>query len=290
MHLQTIQRISNKVSPALSLKSPGGQLTQVRNHVKVHPWRKVRTTRECYLDPSKTPYTDPFNMNEFNVNNKQKKPWQIVIPKDRDNRYNAYKWNESYRSDPAEAKEISMKRFDAFQKSVESRGSAREYQPYSPPENVREKVLTLLKQSILESGDKLDKINNDLKTDDDILAINLNQSRGLKFSLLKNCIENFGHDLPNSYLNDIETVGDVVDYYNTPKRGVNAYTAMIRQQGSGLPENLYLIPEPERFNKESNDAFKGLNALPGIVSKVPGLRASKKYPVLNQDEFEWPDV
>lgn len=272
----------------LNVISRTGHLIQVRNHVKVHPWRKIRSSRESYLDPTRTPYTDPYNINEFLKDKRQKKAWQIVIPKNKDNRFNSFLWNKSYRSDPAEARHIAQTELEKFKQSVEQRGHARECKPYNPPEGVTETIIVILKQSLIDTGcEAFIEGNSDT---DDLMIINLNNNLALKFSFISKCIEELGHDLPNSYINDMETVKDVVDYYNTAVRGLNSYAVMVRQQDSSLPGNLHLISDPIRFDKESDQFFNGYNAMPGIVSKIPGLRASKKHPILNQDEFQWPDI
>lgn len=281
MQANILQRSGNYAT--LSKKAIIGDVTQVRNHVKMWPWRRNRNNRECYLDNTKTPYTDRHNPNEFDKDKRQKKLWMQVIPKDKDNRYNAYKWNLNYRSDPVEAKETAESKLKRFQDSLKDRGSAREAKSYDPPEGVQERILTLCKASML---------NSDVLTspsDEDILNMDLNQSMKLKYNIITKCIEVFQHELPTSWLNDVGTINDLVNYYSTPVRGVNPYSAMFNKQNS-LPNNLCLVPEPIRYDKENDQFFKGYNALPGIISRVPGLRGSKKYPVLNQDEFQWPDI
>lgn len=252
--------------------------SQIRHHVKIYPWRVNRNNRECYLDNTKTPYTDKYNPNEFISKKKQKKPWMNVIPKDKDNRFNAYKWNESYKSDPKEAKETAQSRLKRFQDSLRSRGEARESKPYDPPSDVQERILTIFK--LVNSVDKIEE---------SVLDLSLDNNHKLKFNLMTKCIEEFKHHIPNSYLNDIVTIQDLIDYFSTPVRGINPYDALLRKEDN-LPPNLALISDPMRYDKDTDEFFKGYNALPGLIGKVPGLRASKKYPILNQDEFQWPDI
>lgn len=280
-------QIGNNVA-TLSKKAIFGDIIQVRNHVKMYPWRFNRNTRECYLDNTKTPYTDRHNPNEFIKFKRQRKPWMQVIPKDKDNRFNAYKWNENYKSDPVEAKETAESKLRRFHDSLRDRGSARETEAYNPPSDVEGKILSLYRGLTLNSiENSLDESGN--PSDEDILNINLNQSLPLKFMLITKCIEAFQHNLSNSWLNDIESISDLVNYFSTPVRGINPYTAMFNNQSS-LPENLCLIPEPLRYDRENDQFFGGHNALPGVIGKIPGLRARKKYPILNQDEFQWPDI
>lgn len=255
---------------SISKKSIIGDVTQVRHHVKMYPWRKVRCSRESYLDNTKTPYTDRLNMNEFDKEKRQKKPWMQVIPKDKDNRFNAYKWNENYKSNPIEARETAESKLNRFRDSLKNRGSARETRSYEPPEGVQELILSLYRESTLN-----DPSQTTVSSNEEILNINLNQNTKFKFNLISKCIEAFQHDLPTSWLNDVESINDLVNYFSTPVRGVNPYTAMVRQQNA-LPENLYLIPEPVRYDRENDIMFKGHTALPGIVNKIPGLRAKDK--------------
>lgn len=268
-----------------TLRAKTGPLTQVRTHVKVYPWRTNRNARQSYLDPTRTPYTDRHNINEFRTSLKIKKPWMEVTPKEKEQRFFRYQLHEAYTSDPIEAKTTSKTRFDRFAQSVKDRGDARPTRAYNPPNNVQETIVSLYKtcQSSEESS------GTELKSDDDILEINLDESRALKFKLITECIERFNHDLPSSYLNEMNTIGDLVGYYMTPVRGIDPYDNLLAI-GDGLPENLALIPEAKRFDKSSDDFFGGHNALPGLICKVPGLRAAKKYPILNQDEFQWPDI
>lgn len=279
--------------PLTSIRSTTGQIIQVRNHVKIYPWRFNRSNSESYLDTTKTPYTDRFNINEFRPSKKEKKPWQIVIPKDKDNRFNSYKWHEAYESDPVEAKETAQSRLARFQDSIRNRGAARESKPYDPPENVESRILALFRTSFLSQSDETNDRSSTLSSsasDDEILNMDLNTSRSFKFSLITQCIAEFDHDMPSSYLNDLNSIRDLVEYFSTPVRGVNPYNAMLKQGQSSLPENLSLISDAHRFDVETDQYFDGYNALPGIICKVPGLRGSKLYPILNQDEFQWPDI
>lgn len=240
-----------------------------RTHVKMVPWRTVRYKRECYLDPTRTPYTDRHNMAEFMREHRTLKPWQKVIYKDKDSRYNDYVLHDSFVSDPVEAKKTSQQKLKNLEQSLKDRGSARESAPYTPPTNVGETITSIL------AG--LNRPEDDFKT-----------NMEFKCTVLVRCQEAFNHQVPTSYLNDIVCIQDLVDYYNTPVRGTNPYSAILVD--NLLPPNLSLIAEPIRFDSETDTFFKGYTATPGLISKVEGLRAKEKYPVLNQKEFQWPDI
>lgn len=84
-------------------------------------------------------------------------------------------------------------------------------------------------------------------------------------------------------------VGDVVQFYLTPIRGVNTYDHLARNQDD-LPLNLHIIPEVKRYDPDEKDNFfKGVDAFPGGVDRIQGLRAQKKYPV-HKTQFKWPDI
>lgn len=275
--IRSLPVCSNRVGFGLGL------VTQKRNHARIYPWRFNRMNRQSNQDNTETDYTDRRNINEFVSYKRQKKLWQNVTYKDKDNRFNAYHWNYTQRSDPEEAKKEATKRIQQLKDSLLARGNPRETKPYNPPEGIEERVLSLFKSSqIMDEG--MQKESND-----DMLNTSLHNRKQLKFNLIARCIEEFNHHMPSPYLNEMNCVRDVVDYFSTPVRGLNPYSAMLRQETS-LPTNLSLLSEPERYNKDSDTYFGGFNALPGIISRVPGVRAGKKYPVLNQDEFQWPDI
>lgn len=270
--------------------SASGHVFQVRHHVKMYPWRSNRSNPECHLDNTRTPYTDKHNINEFRFIKRQLKPWQKVIPKDKDNRFNQFKWNDAYESDPAKAKSTAHDKLLRFTQSLRDRGEARGRRAYNPPSDVQEKILTAFKSSLSKRSAAEQAGTSEIvaNSDDEILSLDLESYRELKFRLIAGCIDIFQHDLPSSYLNDISTIRDVVDYFSTPVRGVNPYENLVSNKD--LPPNLSIISEPQRFNKETDERFKGYNALPGTISEVQGLRGRKKYPTLNQDEFQWPDI
>jgi len=207
--------------------------------------------------------------------------------KDNDERFNRYAWHEAYTSDPKEAKETATSRMKRLTDSIRDRGQTRERKSYSPPAEVREKIMAIF--VALSSKNQLHCDDLAQKTEESIMATNLDQSMDFKSDMITQCIQKFGHDLSSAYLNDICTVADLVQYYSTPVQGVDSYTGLIDKADS-LPTNLAMLADPVRFDKENDEFFKGQSALPGIISNVPGLRAQKKYKILNQDEFQWPDV
>ena len=101
------------------------------------------------------------------------------------------------------------------------------------------------------------------------------------------CSQEFDHQVPNSDLFRMTSVEAVKTFYQTPVIGKNNYDQLI--QNSKLPKNLHLIPEPIRFNPQTDTFFDGISAYPGRQNELVGLRAKKKYPTY-QDNFVWPDI
>lgn len=103
------------------------------------------------------------------------------------------------------------------------------------------------------------------------------------------CASKFNHEVPNSDLHRVKTVGDVVQFYCQPVRGINSYDKLVRDQDE-LPANLFVLPEAQRFDPNDTSAFhKGIDAFPGMRDRMNGLRAQKKYPSLKK-QINWPDI
>lgn len=262
---------------------------QKRTHVKIYPIPYQKNRRETYMDPTKTPYTDRHNISEFQgvgeKRIKMRKPWMVVTPKEKEAQYNQYHWDDSYRSDPKEARKTAKEKLNSFKSSVMSRGGVKDSKPYDPPQDVSNRIRSIYKDILKDMEQAQPKQIDDLQPE----CIDLNHSKLLKLSLISKCSEEFDHELPNSSLSYTLTLADLIEFYSTPVMGINSYAALVRQSDEP-PKNLHIIEEPTRFDIESDTFFKGYTAYPGLVSKINGLRASKKYPILNQEEFQWPDI
>lgn len=86
----------------------------------------------------------------------------------------------------------------------------------------------------------------------------------------------------------MKTVGDVRMYYLKEVQGNNSYHQLVNNSQQ-LPKNLYVIPEPIRFDAKTDTFFGGVSAYPGQSNEVTGLRLKKKFPT-SADNFVWPDV
>jgi hypothetical protein len=187
-----------------------------------------------------------------------------------------YANDESYRTDPAEARSVSDMKLESLKHSLSMKGFARDVKPYEPPNNVE----NLIEQIFKEVGGK--------QSTENLLSISL-ANHILKFKFLSLCASHFDHEVSNSDLHRLKVVGDVVSYYSTAVRGVNSYDHLIRNQDM-LPANLHVIQDPELFNPEEKDKFhKGIDAFPGLIDQTRGLRARAKYPSVKK-VFHWPDI
>lgn len=98
--------------------------------------------------------------------------------------------------------------------------------------------------------------------------LNITDVKAQKFEFLNECAKAFNHAVPNSQLYEMKTINDVIDFYFMP---VNCRTPY-EQLDKTIP-NLYVIPEPRRYNKETD----GPTAFPKSSTLVTGLKYRKKY-------------
>ena len=104
------------------------------------------------------------------------------------------------------------------------------------------------------------------------------------------CASKLYHEVPNSDLYLMETVGDVVSFYQTPVRGIMTYDHLIREQNrETLPQNLHVVAETVTFNPNS-EFMEGLDAFPGNPDLYTyGIREKSKFPPVKH-ALPWPDV
>jgi len=96
-----------------------------------------------------------------------------------------------------------------------------------------------------------------------------------KLLILNELIQELDHDISNFKLNEMRTIDDVIQYYQTPVLETTAYEDLARKQD--LPENLHINLEPVRFNPETDTLHGGVNALPGQDTIVTSLKYKRKY-------------
>jgi large subunit ribosomal protein L50 len=156
-------------------------------------------------------------------------------------------------------------KFDGQLNSLTARGFLRFQKSYDPPENVRERLMSLVHSLVptLKS-----------KGGSDIMAYPLTDSR-FKYDLLSKAFEEFQHAVPNSMLYMVQTIGDVDQFYHTPVKTTTPYDELARTKD--LPPNLHIQKEPLRFNPETDTMFGGVSAFPKSSTLVTGLYARRKF-------------
>ncbi|KAL3072876.1 hypothetical protein niasHS_017850 [Heterodera schachtii] len=81
------------------------------------------------------------------------------------------------------------------------------------------------------------------------------------------------HFVPNSKLHKMKTIGDVLQFYETPIRNITKYAEMARSCGDQMPKNLAIMEHQRRFHPNDKTApHGGITAFPGEGGKVLGLR------------------
>ncbi|XP_004526980.1 39S ribosomal protein L50, mitochondrial [Ceratitis capitata] len=142
-------------------------------------------------------------------------------------------------------------------KSLASKGFLRSHKPYNPPANVAEKVREICSNLQISYADQY-KLSN------------LEE----KFTFLNACFQGFQHSVPNSQVHELQSIGDVVQFYKTPVNTTVPYDAL---KTATLPENLHIQYDYVRFNPETDTKFKGQTAFPKSSTLVTGLRYRGKY-------------
>lgn len=89
------------------------------------------------------------------------------------------------------------------------------------------------------------------------------------------CIESFKHNIPNPTLNEINTVGKLVEYYSTEVKDTSTLEDL--KNNPDLPKNLHINLEYNRFNPEKDTFFGGKDAYAGRDTIATSLWYSKKY-------------
>uniref|UniRef100_T1IJV2 Large ribosomal subunit protein mL50 n=1 Tax=Strigamia maritima TaxID=126957 RepID=T1IJV2_STRMM len=147
--------------------------------------------------------------------------------------------------------------------SLATRGFLRSTKPYTPPNDVSEKILNIARLTIEHKDDN--QLINFALTDPDT-----------RFHFLSSCVTELHHDIPNSQLHEMTSVSAVIDYYQLPVSTVNSYDKMCDTPES-LPPNLHMQKEPIRFHPETDTMFGGISAFPEHSVIVSGLKSKKKF-------------
>jgi len=95
-----------------------------------------------------------------------------------------------------------------------------------------------------------------------------------KYKLLTKLEKSLGHDIPNFKLNEMKSLREVVDFFQTPIYETTAYEDFSRVE---LPPNLHIQWEPVRFNPDTDTIHGGRTAWPGKDNIVTSLKYKRKY-------------
>ncbi|XP_031632912.1 39S ribosomal protein L50, mitochondrial [Contarinia nasturtii] len=155
-------------------------------------------------------------------------------------------------------KPIPHIKFEASAQSLKAKGYLRPQDPYTPPKNVPQIVDQLKTNAKLKTGFGGKKFSIDDK-----------------FNFLLICAEEFNRTVPNSVLHEMETLNDVIDFYETP---VNTILPLDELTTRELPPNLHIEQKYTRFNPETDKMFNGKTAFPQSSTIITGIKYRKKYP------------
>lgn len=276
---------------------PQSHDSESRNHLIIHimftkrlitgPQRvdlivRCKTCRpQEWTDPERyKPLVDPKQREEqvtrYSLEKWMKVKYHTLDP--REKKVHSIGVNDVLRSDPDEARIISMEKFQSFQSSISRRGSVREQQAYKPRKDYEEVIKTIASRVLSTSQEPSESWKN----------VSFH-SQVLKFKFLQQCAIELQHEVPNADLHEMKCVNDVVEFYSRPVEGATPYHRLLKHQEKGeLPPNLMMLGDPEPFNPEST-FMKGIDALPGIYFHPEGVRYRRKYPQLKKKIF-WPDI
>ncbi|XP_067645165.1 large ribosomal subunit protein mL50 [Eurosta solidaginis] len=144
-----------------------------------------------------------------------------------------------------------------MEKSIASKGFLRSQKSYSPGSNIVEAV-----HAICDNLKIPKSIGYKLK--------NLEE----KFRILDACYKNFQHSVPNSQVHEMQSIDDVVQFYETPVNTTTPYDAL---KTMDLPENLHIQYDYLRYHPDTDTKFKGQTAFPKSSTLVTGLKYRGKY-------------
>ncbi|XP_015371157.1 PREDICTED: uncharacterized protein LOC107166851 isoform X2 [Diuraphis noxia] len=147
-------------------------------------------------------------------------------------------------------------KFEGNAKAIASRGFLRPLKEYDPPLDIRNSIIKIANNTVNQT------------------KASYSLSKNEKIRLLKKCEEVVDHQVPNSLLHTMNTLGDIFEFYETPIDTVVPYDAL---QNRELPPNLHILSNYHRFHPETDLMFDGVTAFPRSSNLVTGLKTKKKY-------------
>uniref|UniRef100_A0A8R1E8Q8 Large ribosomal subunit protein mL50 n=1 Tax=Caenorhabditis japonica TaxID=281687 RepID=A0A8R1E8Q8_CAEJA len=179
---------------------------------------------------------------------------------------------------PAEAvSEFDVAMFDKRldTDAIRARGFLKYTQNYTPSNNVKDQVLETASTCL---GVKADSVSQYKFADGD---------NSLKFELLTRLGKSIKHWPTNGTLVHLETVADIVQFYQTPVKNVTKYTELARDETK--PKNVSILEQAVRFHPEDTHMYHGgVTAFPGSGGEVISLR-HKRLLRQFQPKKEWFD-
>ncbi|KAH8317234.1 hypothetical protein KR074_006709, partial [Drosophila pseudoananassae] len=152
----------------------------------------------------------------------------------------------------------------AVGESIAAKGFLRPHKPYTPPVDAADRIRSVA-SSLQLKGDTLGDLSE-------------------KFKLLSACFQELKHGVPNSQVHELNTISDVIIFYETSVDTTVPLDALKRVE---LPENLHIQYEYLRFNPETDTKFNGQTAFPKSSTLVTGLKYRGKYEG-NEAKRSWP--
>ncbi|KAH8303780.1 hypothetical protein KR018_002412 [Drosophila ironensis] len=154
----------------------------------------------------------------------------------------------------AKGKPTKTGTISAVGESLAAKGFLRPHKPYAP---------------LPDAADRVRAVATALKLKGDNLG-----DLSAKFDFLSACFQELGHGVPNSQVHELNSIADVIAFYETPVDTTVPLDALKRVE---LPENLHIQYEYLRFNPETDTKFGGKTAFPKSSTLVTGLKYRGKY-------------
>lgn len=158
----------------------------------------------------------------------------------------------------ATAKQTKTNTLAAVSESISAKGFLRPHKPYAPVNDAAERVRAIASQLQMTNGGDQRKLTN------------LEE----KFKFLAACFEELNHGVPNSQVHELNTVADVIAFY---QKTVDTTVPLDALKRIELPENLHIQYEYLRFHPETDTKFNGKTAFPKSSTLVTGLKYRRKY-------------
>ncbi|XP_074643143.1 large ribosomal subunit protein mL50-like [Tubulanus polymorphus] len=146
-------------------------------------------------------------------------------------------------------------------KTLRSRASVRTQKiAYKPPENAEQLIESIVTESLGS-------------TDDNWKTLSL-ENPSIKYKILTKCMQQLNHYVPNSYMSDLKTIQDVVNFFQIEVRDTAPIEDLSRLD---LPKNLHVQMDYKFFNPDTDTMHGGIPAHPKQDFVIRGLKDKKLY-------------